>query len=293
MKQSSPKYIHAIQSRLILEPIASQLQAHFGQKLIIAAHIRSIIASLQTDFRGLLHYGGGNSIGLLRHLDIDLTGYNFANLPILQVSFQAAILHNVNFSGANLTKSIFTHNFGGVSATAFSPDSQLAASGEYNGNLYMCSINTKRLKFKFQGHTNLIWSIAFSPDGRVLASASQDATIRLWDVTTGQGIHVLQADSYHVFSLSFSPTEVDLPSGKAYVLATAHGDGSIRKWNVTTGEQIDTRSRHPKQFVSVRFSPDGQLLATCSGDGTIRLWDHLDSLPHPDGLSQLAICDRL
>jgi WD40 repeat protein len=273
LSSESPKYIHAIQTRLILEPIASQLQLQFGHKLALAAHLRSILASLQTHDRGTIHYGGGNLINLFRQLQLDLTGCNFANLPIWQVNFQGAILHDVDFSGADLSKSIFTHNFGGVFATAFSPNSQLVASGEYNGNVYICEVATKRLNFLCQGHTNWIWSIAFSPDSQILASASQDATIRLWDATTGQIVHILQADNYHVLSLSFCPTMVDLPSGPAYVLATAHGDGAVRLWNVSTGELISDRSRHPKQTYSVRFSPDGKLLATGSDDCTVKIWD--------------------
>ncbi|PSB58176.1 NB-ARC domain-containing protein [Chamaesiphon polymorphus] len=269
----SPKYIHAIQTRLILEPIASQLQLQFGRKLLVQ-HLQSILTSLQTDYCGTLHYGGGNLINLYRHLEIDLTGYNFANLPILQVSFQGAILHNVNFNGANLSKSIFTDNFGRVFATAFSPDSQLVAIGEYNGDVYIWQVATKRLQFKFHGYSSWIWSLAFSPDGRIVASASQDGTIRLWEIATGQVSHVLQVDNYRVLSLSFSPYMVDLASGAAYMLATAHGDGALRWWNVATGELIRTRSHHPQQQVySVRFSPDGKSLATGCGDGTVKIWD--------------------
>jgi WD40 repeat protein len=273
MSAESPKYIHAIQTRLILEPIANQLQLQFGNKLALAAHLHAILASLQTRDRSVLHYGAGNLINLFRHLQIDLTGYNFAALPIWQVNFQGAILHDVNFSGADLSKSIFTHSFGGVFATAFSPNSQLVASGEYNGNVYICQVDTRRLIFMLKGHTNWIWSIAFSPDNLILASASQDGTIRLWDATTGQIVHVLQADDYHVLSLSFCPVIRDLPSGKAYVLATAHGNGAVRLWNVSTGEQLDIHFGHPKQAYSVRFSPDGKLLATGSDDCTVKIWD--------------------
>jgi WD40 repeat protein len=272
MSAESPKYIHGIQTRLVLEPILSQLQLQFGQKSALAQHLHTILASLQTHDRHTVHYGAGNLINLFRHLQLDLTGCNFADLPIWQVSFQGAILHNVNFSGADLTNSIFTHNFGGIFATAFSPNSQLVASGEYNGNIYIGKVATKKLQFIFQGHTNWIWSIAFSPDSQLLASASQDGTVRLWDVTTGQAIHILQANDYHVFSLSFCPIELDLPSGKAYVLATAHGDGLVRLWNVSTGEQM-LKFGHPKQVYSVRFSPDGKLLATGSDDCTVKIWD--------------------
>jgi WD40 repeat protein len=269
----SPKYIYEIQKRTILGPIASQLQLHFGHQLALAQHLRSIIASLQTHYRGVLHYGGGNLIKLLRYLSIDLTGYDFSQLPIRQVNFQDETLHDVNFSGADFNDLIFTHYFGGIFAIAFSPDSQLIAAAEYNGNIYIGLVANKRIPLLLTGHTSWVWSVAFSPDGRVLASASQDGTVRLWDVETGQARHVLQVDNYHVMSLSFSPARVDLPSGKAYILATAHGDGAMRWWNVATGEPLGNCSRHARQVFSVRFSPDGKLLATGSDDGTVKIWD--------------------
>jgi WD40 repeat protein/ABC-type dipeptide/oligopeptide/nickel transport system ATPase subunit len=273
MAAESPKYIYEIQQRTILGPIADRLLLQFGHKLALAQHLQATIVSLQTHYRGAIHYGGGNIINLLRYLDIDLTGYNFADLPIRQVNFQDQILHNVNFSGADFNDLIFTHYFGGIFAVAFSPNSQLIAAAEYNGSIYIGSVATKRIPFQLTGHTSWVWSVAFSPDGRTLASASQDATVRLWNVETGQALHVLQADNYHVMSLSFSPAMVDLPAGAAYVLATAHGDGAMRWWNAATGELINTYSAHAKQVFSVRFSPDGRFLATGSDDCSVKIWD--------------------
>ena len=270
LEAQSPEYIHAIQTRLILKPIGSQLQLQFGNQL--AEHLKSILASLQTHYQGSLNYGGGNLINLCRYLQIELTGWNFSSLPIWQADLQGATLHDVNFTGVNFAGSVFTRTFGWVSTLAFSPDSQTLATGEYRGDVCLWGVSDKSLIHKFTGHTNWIWSISFSPDGRILATASQDSTIRLWDLATGAVIHVLQADLYHVISLSFHP------GGE--VLATGHGNGEIRLWDVLTGTLINSQSAHSQQIFSIEFSPDGRLLATGGDDHTVKIWAMSECASH-------------
>jgi WD40 repeat protein len=265
MAAQSPAYIQSIQTRLILEPIATQLQLQFGSKLVLAQHLQSILASLKIHYPDLPHYGGGNMINLCRYLQIDLTGWDFSDLPIWQADLQGAELHDVNFSGADFAKSIVTRTFGWVSTVAFSPDSQTLATGEYRGDLCLWQISDKCLIHKFIGHTNWIWSIAFSPDGQILATASQDTTVRLWEVATGRVIHILQVDNYHVVSLCFDPA--------GQLLATGHGNGEMRLWDVLTGSLISSQTAHLNQIFSVKFSPDGRLLATGSDDRTVKIWD--------------------
>jgi WD40 repeat protein/ABC-type dipeptide/oligopeptide/nickel transport system ATPase subunit len=264
MEAQSPAYIQAIQTRLILEPISSQLRLHFGQTVGIAQHIRSICRSLQTHYQGVLHYGGGNLLNLCRHLHIDLTGWDFGGLPIWQADLQGANLHAVNFRNADLSTALFTKNFGGIFALAFSPDAKLVVMGDYSGDLLIWQVETKQLQAKLKGYSNWIWAIAFSPDGQVLASASQDAAVRLWDVQTGALFHLLQAD-HHVLSIGYSPD--------GQTLATAHGDGTIRFWDVITGTQRGQLAAHTKEACSVRYSPDGRLLATSSNDRAVKIWE--------------------
>ncbi len=269
MKSQSPEYIHAIQTRLILKPIAEQLQLQFGNKSTLVRRLREILASLQRHYHQIVHYGGGNLFNLLRYLQVDLHGYNFVDLPMWQADLQGAILHNVDFSRADFSRSQFTQNFGGIFALAIGPDNRLVVTGEYSGNLLVWHIDNKQLQRKLVGHTNWIWAVAFSPDGRTIASASQDGTVRLWDATTGECDRVLSVDSYHVLSLSFRPQTAN----GAIVLATAHGDGKVRLWQVTTGAIIRTIEAHAKQVFSVRFSPDGRSIATSSDDLTVKIWD--------------------
>ncbi|WP_310410213.1 eIF2A-related protein [Chamaesiphon sp. OTE_8_metabat_110] len=265
VKSQSPTYIQAIQKRLILQPVASQLKLKFRQTSALDRYLRSLLASIRTCYPDIPHYGGGNLLNLLRHLQIELTGYNFAGLTMWQADMQGASLHDVNFSNADLSKSLFTNTFGWVWAIDFSPDSQLAATGETSGDIRLWQVGSGELLNKAQGHTSWVWAVRFSPDGRVLASASQDGTVRLWDVQTNRLIHILQADSRPVLSLDFHPA--------GQLLATGDDAGVMRIWNIASGKIESTRAAHLQQVFSIRFSPDGRLIATGSDDNTVKIWD--------------------
>lgn len=263
MKAQSPADIRTAQTQLILAPIASQLRLQFGNSTVLERHIRSVLVGLHDRYPNIPQYGGGNLINLLRHLKFDLTDYDFANLFVWQADLQGATLHNVNFSGADLAKSVFTDTFGWISAVAFSPDSQILITGEVNGDLCSWQMDSKHLFGKFIGHKSWIFAISFSPDGRILASASHDMTVRIWDVTTGEVIHILPIDS--PLSLSFHPN--------GQILVTSHYDGTIKFWNVLTGKIIETRTAHSAAIFALTFNPNGRLLATGSDDYTVKIWD--------------------
>jgi WD40 repeat protein len=264
LKSQSPTYIQAIQKRLILQPVASQLKLQFRQTSALDGYLRSILTSIRTCYPYSPHYGGGNLLNLLRHLQIELTGYNFAGLTMWQADMQGATLHDVNFSNADLSKSLFTNTFGWIWSIAFSPDSQLAATGETSGDICLWQVGSGELLHKSSAHTSWVWAVRFSPDGRLLASASQDGTIRLWDVQASSLVLVLPAH-HPVLSLDFHPA--------GQLLATGDDAGVMSIWDIASGTIVSTCAAHLQQVFSVRFSPDGRLIATGSDDNTVKIWD--------------------
>ena len=127
--------------------------------------------------------------------------------------------------------------------------------------------------YRFEGHTDRVYSVIFSPDGTRLASASQDATIRLWDVATGQEVRRLeQGDVFWVNSLAFSLDGIQLVSGGASQ-SSAGTSGKIRLWDVATGQMVRSFGGSISGVGSLAFSPDGTQLASGLYDDTIRLWD--------------------
>lgn len=287
MKATAKDYIRENQIRLILKPVINGLLTELRSQKDIEEHLRQIMVEMQEDSPLEKCYVAGNIINLFGQLETDLTGYDFSNLRVWQADLRQARLHDVNFQDADLSKSVFAENFGGIWSVAFSPDGQYLAAGDTKGSILLRRVVDGQPIRKFEGHNAWVVSLAFSPDGNILASGSCDCTAKLWDVNTGRCLHSLEEHEQEVWSVAFSPDGETLASGC--------DDNKARLWNVNTGECIKVFPGHKNEVLAVAFSLDGQELISGSEDSTIRFWD-IETVEckqvlrgHDDGVRSISI----
>jgi len=287
LQAQAKDYIRETQIRLILKPIADRLLHH---KTIpeLTTLFRAILVQLKTRSLQQMGYAAGNVINLLCQLGVDLTGWDFSGLTVWSAYLRGITLHQVNFSGSDLAKSVFTETFSQILAVAFSPDGKLLATGDVNHEIHIWQVAEGKQLLSCKVDEGWVWSVAFSPDGRWLAS-SANRTVNLWDVQTGACVQTLRGYTDRVFSVAFSP------DGRW--LATGSEDRLIRIWDLRTGTLLHTLAGHSHEVRSVTFSPielnlpvtkqesihakktsrrqtsKALILASSSFDGTVRLWN--------------------
>ena len=161
---------------------------------------------------------------------------------------------------------VFSGHLVGVSAVAFTPDGQYAATGD-DHTVRLWDVNTGELVREFLGHLpgNWVSEIAFSPDGKSMASVDGDRTARLWDVATGQFIRFLGGRSVVLQTVKFSP------DGRLVI--TGGNDGIARVWSLQTFQGGMQFRGHSGPVREASFSPDGKRMVTASDDRTARIWD--------------------
>ena len=171
-----------------------------------------------------------------------------------------------------------------VCSVAFSPDSEMLASGHGDGTVRLWRVSQHSIKQEIVNghnhHQQEVRVVAFSPYGRWLASASADRTVQLWH-RREEKLYVLYGANSGFSSISFSP-EGDL-------LAVGCFDGTIWLWDVNYpyATPIVLPRRHNAGVSSVSFSPNGQKLVSGSHDGTVRIWNmDVESLAN-------LICERV
>lgn len=265
MKSQAKDYIRHSQIRLLLQPTLKRLLSHFGSKEELERHFVSLLAQLRTRPRTSQGYGGGNIVNLLAHLKGNIRGIDFSHLMIRQAYLQELEAQDANFTGADLTNSVFMGVLDSISAVTLSQDGKYLIAGSFNGQLCLWRIADGKPLLIFKGHASMIWSVAFSPDEKLFASGSYDHHVKLWDVGSGHCIRMLKAHTEWVRSVKFSPDGT--------LLATCADDQTVRIWQVQDGTCLHTLRGHSSLVWSVAFHPNGKLLVSGSLDKTVRLWD--------------------
>lgn len=265
IKATAKDYIKETQKRLILQPLIVRLLDTLGCQGNIEQRLLQLKSTLQSTSPNQTGYVAGNILNLLCYLETDLTGVDFSNLCIWQADLQNVCLHDVSFQNADLAKTVFCETFGAVLSVAFSPDGELLAAGDSNGNIHLWRVESGQQVLILGGHTNLVVSLAFSPDGQTLCSGGADASIRLWNVATGVCEKILEGHQDEVWSVTFSP------NGK--LLASGSDDCTIKLWDTNSGECLKTITGHTSWVTSLVFTPEGKTIASGSDDRTIKLWD--------------------
>ena len=246
-KAQTNDYLRITQHRLILTPLVAQLQRHVGYGDATKACLDRALSRLKDRSYQVPGYAAGNLIKLFHQLGVDLGGYDFSQLPVMQVYLQGVNLRRVNLAQADLTKSVFTQTLGDILSMSFSPDGAWLATG-IDQQVLLWNVADRRQMTTFEGHTAWARCVAFSPDGALLASGSQDQTIRLWDVPTVQCVKILQGHTSGVQTIAFSPDGAQLASA-------SHGS-DLWLWDVHTGQRMKTLQGHSDRILSLFFSPD-------------------------------------
>jgi WD40 repeat protein len=268
LKAPVKDYIRDRQSRFILEPLIEKLTIRFHSKRGVEQQLNQVLTTLQRD--RLPGYAGGNLLNLFRQLGTDLTGYDFSRFTIWYAYLQDVALHQVRFSEANLAKSVFAQTLGSILSVAFSPDGQLLAGSDGDGEIRIWQTRDGKQIMSCCEHLSWVKSIAFAPQDAqypeqyTLASSGFDQIIRLWDVNTGQCYQDFRGHTNWVWAIAFSPD--------GQKLVSASEDGTVRLWDVETGECVQTFIGHQEGVCAVAFSPDGQMIASGGEDRQVRLW---------------------
>lgn len=180
------------------------------------------------------------------------------------------------------------------SAVAYSPTTDLLATGSSDGTVTLWEARTGKRTFVLQNdiHNYWVFSEAFSPNGEELAAAGMGWPVRVWNVKTGMVIRQL-AESAIPYGDCFwqesrfagrgMPPAVSHDQDKtclAYSLAYSPDGKTIavgsklwlRLWDAASGKPI--RSFPGAANVgAIVFSPDGGLLASAEEDGGIAIWN--------------------
>ncbi|XP_050232821.1 periodic tryptophan protein 2 [Mercurialis annua] len=154
-----------------------------------------------------------------------------------------------------------------VNCLAYSPDSQLLATGADDNKVKVWNVSSGFCFITFSEHTNAVTALHFMANNHSLLSASLDGTVRAWDL--------FRYRNFRTFTTPSSRQFVSLAADQSgeVICAGTLDSFEIFVWSMKTGRLLDVLSGHEGPVHGLTFSPTNAVLASSSWDKTVRLWD--------------------
>lgn len=154
-----------------------------------------------------------------------------------------------------------------VNCLAYSPDSQLLATGADDNKIKVWNVSSGFCFVTFPEHTNAVTALHFMANNHSFLSASLDGTVRAWDL--------FRYRNFRTFTTPSSRQFVSLTADQSgeVICAGTLDSFEIFVWSMKTGRLLDVLSGHEGPVHGLMFSPTNAILASSSWDKTVRLWD--------------------
>ncbi|MXV78145.1 WD40 repeat domain-containing protein [Candidatus Poribacteria bacterium] len=135
------------------------------------------------------------------------------------------------------------------SPAIFSADGKTLYCANADNTIWMCDINTGKLKKKLTGYTFQPYHVVFSPNKQTVANPGLDDTIHLWDMNTSKIKVTLKTDIEDVIPMAFSS------DGK---ILASRGQHNIQLWDVKadTANMASKRSTLKQVMHLISFIQD-------------------------------------
>ena len=222
------EYIRQSQIRLLLQPVARRVLAQLG-KAQLAMRVHQLLADLRQTPQAP-GYAGGNLLNLLIELGIDVSDYDFSNLPVRQAYLRGSYLPGLQLAGADLTGIAFTHNFGVIHDIQFHSDGELWVMALKEELLGLWRARTGELIQRIVIDPHNFDSAALRSDCRLIAQINIDHSISLIDVASGRVLYTLVGHHSPVWRLSFSLN--------GHYIASGDSEGWVYIWDVAEGKLL-------------------------------------------------------
>lgn len=159
---------------------------------------------------------------------------------------------------------------------AFSPDSQVLATGGGDTEIRIWDVNTLTPSAELRAHQSWVQSLSWSADGRSLVSGSKDGVIALWTHTdyTDFKSRTYKAHSNYVSHSAWEPLHANIDCNR---FVTASKDATMKVWHTRSG-LLFPLSGHQSGVTCVKWGGEG-FIFSASQDKTIYIWDDKNGSP--------------